>query len=539
MRLILNLKQLNKFIETSHFKIEDIRTTLKLITQNCYMATLDIKDAYHLIKIHPDSKKYLRFVWNAKLYEFNVLPFGLNTAPYVFTKISKPIVKFLRSQGFISTIYLDDLHLIGNSYEECISNIFVTKKLLFSLGFIINEEKSRLIPTQRCKYLGFIIDSFKFELSLPYEKRQRIKTELLKFKHIKSCTIRRFAQLVGLLVSACPAIEYGWLYTKEFERCKYLNLLHDQNYYEKIMHIPNSLHNDFLWWRNAIDTSTHKILEDKYDIVIYSDASTTGWGGACGIETVSGQWSNEERKNHVNYLELLAAFLVLKSFAKNHSNCQILLRIDNSTAVSYINRMGGIQFPHLTQITKQIWQWCEIRKIYIYASYIRSKDNSIADAESRRNHPDIEWELKDSAFQKIIELFGQPEVDLFASRINNKCVKYVSWQMDPDAIAINAFTLNWSNLFFYSFPPFSVILKTLRKIISDRATGIIVVPLWKTQPWFPLFYRLLISETIIFRPDENILIPHSSRSQVTSSLTLVAGVLCGRRFYDETSPQSP
>lgn len=78
------------------------------------------------------------------------------------------------------------------------------------------------------------------------------------------------------------------------------------------------------------------------------------------------------------------------------------MRIDNSTAISYINRMGGIKYPHLNRIARDIWQWCEVRKIFIVALYIKSADNKIADAESRRIHPDIEWSLTETAFEKIV-----------------------------------------------------------------------------------------------------------------------------------------
>lgn len=124
--------------------------------------------------------------------------------------------------------------------------------------------------------------------------------------------------------------------------------------------------------------------------------------------------------------------------------------------------MGGMRFPHLTQLTKELWQWCESRRIHVFASYIRSSDNCVADAESRRVRPDIEWELTDNAFQDIVRCFGQPDIDLFASRINKKCEKYVSWHQDPDAYDVNAFTISWSGYFFYAFSPFSVLLKTIR-----------------------------------------------------------------------------
>lgn len=104
--------------------------------------------------------------------------------------------------------------------------------------------------------------------------------------------------------------------------------------------------------------------------------------------------------------------------------------------------MGGVQFPHLTSITKELWQWCEERNLFVLASYIRSAENDVADAESRKTHPDIEWELSDYAFQKVTNAFGTPNIDLFASRVNKKCQKYISWHRDPDAYAINAFSVN-------------------------------------------------------------------------------------------------
>lgn len=530
-RLILNLKNLNKFIETDHFKIEDLRTAIKLLTKNCYMCTLDLKDAYFLLKIHNESKKYLRFQWAGKIFEFNVLPFGLNTAPYVFTKIMKPVAKLLRLCGYLSTVYLDDQLLLGRSYSECVDNINTTKKLLSALGFKINFDKSVLIPSTTCKFLGYIINSHSMTINLPTDKRIKITKEIQEFTRLQRCTIRRFARLLGLLISACPAVEYGLLYTKDLERCKYLNLKADDDY-EKLMNLPSSLLPDLRWWLQALENPSHRVMNDSYAVEIYSDASTTGWGAACEGQTASGQWSQDERRQHINVLELLAAFFALKIFARDYSNCQILLRIDNSTAIAYINRMGGIQYPHLTRISRNIWQWCESKKIFIFACYIKSADNQIADAESRRSHPDIEWELSGSAYKAIVDRFGQPTIDLFASRLNKKCDRYVSWHRDPDAFSVNAFTIRWSSHFFYAFPPFAIILKTLRKIILDKATGIIVVPDWPTQPWYPVFRKLLISDCVTFPPSNRALISHSSRN-IQRNLTLVAGILSGQHYCNE------
>lgn len=234
---------------------------------------------------------------------------------------------------------------------------------------------------------------------------------------------------------------------------------------------------------------------------------------------------------HINVLELKAAFLALKCFAENLYDCDILLRIDNITAIATINRMGSVQLRHLNDIARDIWMWCERRKIWLFASYINTKENIDADFLSRKRFEDTEWELADYAYNKIIDAFGLPEIDLFASRCNSKCSIFVSWKNEPGAWAIDAFTISWSDLSFYAFPPFAIILKSIHKIISDKAEGIVVVPYWPTQPWYPIFKKLIISDTIFFEPDTYLLkSPFRNTHKLCRSLTLVAAKLSGKLY---------
>lgn len=101
------------------------------------MATIDLKDAYFLVSVHKSFRKYLRFRFQGILYEFNCLPFGLNIAPRVFTKIMKPVLAHLRKLGFLSNVYLDDFLLIGNDFLSCQRNVSKTLDVLGKLGFLI------------------------------------------------------------------------------------------------------------------------------------------------------------------------------------------------------------------------------------------------------------------------------------------------------------------------------------------------------------------------------------------------------------------
>ena len=89
-----------------------------------------MKDAYYLISIKKESRNFLIFIFMGKIHEFTCLPFGLNVAPYLFTKIMKPAITFLRKHGFFSVIYFDDLLLIGNSYKQCSENLNFTIMLI-------------------------------------------------------------------------------------------------------------------------------------------------------------------------------------------------------------------------------------------------------------------------------------------------------------------------------------------------------------------------------------------------------------------------
>ena len=109
-----------------------------------------------------------------------------------------------------------------------------------------------------------------------------------------------------------------------------------------------------------------------------------------------------------------------------------------------------------------------------------------ADQASRQNQIATEWILQKTLLSHAFgELQFIPEIDLFASRINCQFPQYVAYRPDPGAVAIDAFSIPWTELKFYAFPPFSVIPSLLKKIQEDKAEGICVLPNWSTQPWFP------------------------------------------------------
>ena len=166
-RPIFNLRPLNQFVQYEHFKMEGVPMLTTMIQQNDWMVSMDLHDAYCCVLVHPNHRKYLRFWWEDTLYQYRSLPFGLSSSPQVFTKLLRPVVAFLRRLGARLLIYLDDILLLNQSQAELEKDKCSVLFLLHKLGFVVNQKRSMLIPSQKIEYLGFVIDSGRLTMRLP------------------------------------------------------------------------------------------------------------------------------------------------------------------------------------------------------------------------------------------------------------------------------------------------------------------------------------------------------------------------------------
>ena len=130
----------------------------------------------------------------------------------------------------------------------------------------------------------------------------------------------------------------------------------------------------------------------------------------------------------------------------------ILLRIDNTTVVAYVNNMGGTASKELVILTREQWVWCLERSIHITAVHLPGVLNTIANTESREMLDRTDWKLNPMIFQKFNNCSGPLEMDLFASRLSTHCPLYFSWRPDPYAQATDAFLQDWTAMKCYSMP---------------------------------------------------------------------------------------
>eukprot|EP00794_Sanderia_malayensis_P010499 gene10499-11598_t len=513
-RMILNLSDLNEYVGYQHFKMESLHDVQNIIKPNVWMASVDLKDAFYSIPVNKNHQKYFKFFWKDKFYEFQGMPNGYGPAMRLFTKVLKPPFACLRAKGHMSVVYVDDTYLQGNTQQECLDNAIATVSLLRKLGFTIHLEKSQLLPVQELEFLGFLINSKNMTIKLTDNKIHGIREKILKFLNMKKPTIKDLASVIGTVISTFPAIPYGKLHYRNSEKCKIEALKINKGNFKATILINPSIKLELQWWLDNIANTFNNLHLPDVDIVIYTDASELGWGATDGVNPTGGQWLPAEIQ-HINCLELQAAYFAIKSYCRNKIFKHIRIMTDNQTTVAYINHMGGTKSATCNNIAITIWNFCIQQNCWISAAHVPGVDNTIADNKSRKFHDNTEWQLLPKHFDTITNSLNfMPTVDLFASRVNHQLNRYVSWHPDPNAIVTDAFTISWTDIKFYAFPPFSIIGDTVAKIIKDGASGIIIIPKWNTQCWFPNVMR--ITKQMIPIPKKALRLP--SKPQETHPL---------------------
>ncbi|XP_073444579.1 uncharacterized protein [Dendrobates tinctorius] len=220
-RTIINLKKLNTFIKNYKFKMESIRSTIKLLFPNCVMAGIDLKDAYHHLPIHNRYQKYLRVavVFDGKVrhFQYTAMPFGLSTAPRIFTKVMAEVMAYVRQKDTLIVPYLDDFLIIGNSDTQCTERVADAISSLQDLGWIINIQKSRLVPQSLQMFLGFQLNSITQKCLLPQVKIALTKEKVEAAIDRPRMSLRGAMSLLGSLDSCAPAVRWALYHVRTLQ----------------------------------------------------------------------------------------------------------------------------------------------------------------------------------------------------------------------------------------------------------------------------------------------------------------------------------
>lgn len=455
------------------------------------MVTLDLKDAYFHITIGLEHRKYLRFTLGEQHYQFKALPFGIASAPRVFTKTMAVIISHLHTLGVMIFPYLDDWLIVADSKATVSSNLEVTLSLLRSLGIQVNWKKSHLDPTRRIQFIGAILDSLAARAFLPLDRAQTLWRHVQRVRKRQRNTAYAIQQLLGHMAAAIAVVPLAKLHMRPIQLA-FLKQFNPQKHSQsRIIFLNKGVRNSLLWWTLSCNVLQGTPFRRPIPtMTLTTDASLIGWGAHLGRLTTRGQWAEEDAKNHINWLELKTILLAIKAFIHILKNNAVVIRSDNITAVSYVNKQGGTVSRSLCRLAMQIWTLCIDYNINPVATHVPGIDNSVADSLSRTTSTIHKWTIRPEFIQPIFHLWGKPIVDVFATAQNTQCDLYCTrGGHDPHSLG-DGLLLDWSTEYLYMFPPIPLISRVLRKIQDQHAQAILIAPWWPRQNWFPALMQM-------------------------------------------------
>ena len=245
---------------------------------NDWLGKIDLKDAYFVIPIWENHRKYLPFLWKDSLLEFACLPLGLVVAPRVFTKIMKLVVALLRRTGIWLIVYLDDLLFMNSSKAGLQRDMITAQYLLEHLGFVINLEKSCFQPTQQLEFLGFVVNALDMTLLLPDCKVEAIKSRCSNLLLHYEVSVRKLSQLIGRLTASIQAVFPAPLHYRHLQNLKHKASAR-LSHFNATIALSAEAKEELRWWLAHWNAwNGRALLRPPPDVIIETDANSTGWG---------------------------------------------------------------------------------------------------------------------------------------------------------------------------------------------------------------------------------------------------------------------
>ena len=540
---ILNLKHFNRYMHIPSFKMPTLKNIQQLIQHGDFAFSIDLQDAYLHVAIVKHHQRFLHFVWHNVPFQWKVLPFGLATAPRVFTSLTKPILFLCHCKGLHILIYLDDiLVLVCSKWAGKWACLFLCS-LLVHLGLHINFSKSDLCLSQSFTFWGLCQDIVCMWVSLPPDKLadiQQLALSLLQTPYVTVCKVMSFLGKTNFCTNGHSQLQY----LCHVIQSDMLRVYHSPTQLFSHVHFSLSpLHQQL----SNLHQSPVRLHFPLPDVVIATDATPTHWAfyfqGSGFPLSVSGAWSRSLSRAHIALQELQAVAIMLRKMAFCLSSKVVALHLDNSTAKAYLCNQGGTVSPFLSRLACQILSLTNKHGITLLPAYIPTHLNVEADFLSR-DQMLLEWHLLPQVAHAAFHLWHLPEVDLLASFHSTQCQHYFTLEtpLPLGALGLNAFSHLWKFQVSYVFPPLALVPLVLSKFLAEHVNGqlrhlLLVAPCWMEAPWFPIVLNMLADVPqwcpLLKRSHHGCLVRPGAQGSAISALNPLAAqqcVLCRQGF---------
>ncbi|CAI7919529.1 unnamed protein product, partial [Closterium sp. NIES-54] len=349
-RLILDLRKVNTNLIVPKFKYEGLSRVADVARAGDWMFSVDLKSGYHHIDIHPSCWKFLGFGFDGRTYSFRSLPFGLATAPFVFTQLIKQLARRWREQGIRVVPYVDDILFLCQSKAHAQATCHRVIMDLKAAGLVINAKKSQLSPSQHLRFL-----------------------------------VRQVARITGMLASMGVALGAT---ARAFSHAM-LQVINDAPSWKSSVIIPPPAAEELNFWLEEFDrfNGAPFHVRNSYDAVIHVDASAHSWGATLttflgGLEEASATMPEPLRATSSTWREIEGVLWALQTYSSKITHKHVLVRVDNQ-GVFFILRKGGSRSPDLTTACQGIIRTCMEHGTRLIIEWIPRELNSHTDELSK------------------------------------------------------------------------------------------------------------------------------------------------------------
>ena len=353
--------------------------------RGCLMAKADIKSAYRILPISPQSYHLLGFSWENQWWVDKSLPMGLSLAANRFELFSTAIQWILKNKlqvKYMSHI-LDDFLFFGHpGTTECSRSLDAFMQLSKSLNIPIKGEKT-VLPTNMAQLHGLTVDTVNMLVILPPDKQQKCIDMLNTLSHRKTATLNELQSLIGTLQFATKAIIGGRTFLRRLTDLT-------KGVFNKNHHIRlnNEARRDMAMWLSFLVEFNGKTIISKhywvnsFNLKFYSDASGAGYAGVNGEHWFQGEFPPEWKSVNIAVKELLPVALSFRMWAPRLKGNNIIFMVDNKAIVDVLQSQTS-KDPHIMSILRPMVVASMVNNVQFYSYHIPGKHNTIADLLSR------------------------------------------------------------------------------------------------------------------------------------------------------------
>jgi hypothetical protein len=451
--------------------MEDLRTVCKIIQPGDLLMKIDLKKAYHQLPIYPPHRRFLGLKVNNQCYKFNVLPFGISQAPLALTKSLKPSITQIRDSGIRVVVYLDDILIASKDPSDGMKVV----EILNRNGWKINQEKSVLQPMMQLEFLGATLNTSSMTITPTPEFCQGLATKLEKSSSLRKISLHQIRQIKGSLAWASR-------FSRTLRSLSHQISLRTQE-------VSPHLKHTFLQLAQLTRSLPPIPILTAPDLIVTTDSSDFALGATLSsstghvLDTISKKMTYHQRRMHIVSKEALAMMTAIDHWQPHFRGKVVSFYIDNHP-LCHAMRKGFSPSKRLQTYVQTMTKKLSAAA-FTWFFPIKSQQNQLADHLSRQTQ---DWMLNPEVFRQVVQWSQlQPDVELFASETNHLMEKFITKYPCQRALDYDAFKINWTgwNL-CYANPPFDLIHLALNKAQRDKANLLLIYPVWRNKPWWPL-----------------------------------------------------